>query len=814
MTAPLTDYIYVDVAIGGVSHRNHVQRFDEVVVNGTADCYTSYQRATSALVDWVASHKNTEGKPTVAGFDGPTWTPYLPLDVDDRQDPACSLEWTRQILHQLAGQGAPLAAIRCHFSGQKGFHVEVPAALFGGFEPSRDLHRHLKHAAQLVLQDIPYDHSVYDKLRLWRLPNSQHSKTELYKIPLTADEVLTLGIDEIRALARQPRDLPGPADAYWPAVPALVTLWQQAQQATTHAASPSPGAITDNARDQQTIAAIVAAWPHGGAEHAGQSRHADLLLPLLGFLTGRTASEHASGLAKAGARQAGDRSFLDGRDWEAEIDRLADTSASKRVAGEEIVGLPTLAAQFPSLAAVLAALWPATTSPAGAQDHSADGESTLPFPLETLPPPFRDLVRAGAASMVVAPDFLALPLLVTAGAVIGNALELEVKPGWREGPNLFAAYIGDPGSKKSPAMKLATGALRRIQKQLAHEYEDRLAEYEQALARWEGAPKADRGVKPKPPPYGHVFTTDATVEALAPILRDSKGLVLIKDELVGWVKSMDAYRGGRGSDRQHYLSWWSRMADKVDRKGTPVPIWIEQPCLAVVGGIQPDLLPDLADATQREDGFPDRLLFAFPEPPRDGFVEAGVDPALEAAVYAIFERLHRLLLDEDNDGPRPHVVRMSRAAQALWREWYDAHVAEQESETFPRRLRGPWAKFPSQLLRLMLILHALREPAPTQCTVSAETFGAAADLLDYFASHARKVYRHLGQQQRGMTVKILAALKANGEMLQRDLLHDVFHGHGGERIRAALEELEEAGLICRQTREHTGGRNGTAWRSA
>src|SRR5262249_22312482 len=62
-----------------------------------------------------------------------------------------------------------------------------------------------------------------------------------------------------------------------------------------------------------------------------------------------------------------------------------------------------------------------------------------PFPLETLPGAFRALVEEGAASLVAPPDFIAVPLLVAAGSAIGSALLLELKPGWREGANLYAA---------------------------------------------------------------------------------------------------------------------------------------------------------------------------------------------------------------------------------------------------------------------------------------------------------------------------------------------------------------------------------------
>jgi hypothetical protein len=811
MTATLADYIYVDTAVGGVSHRNHVRRVGELAPNGVAGVYASYQRATAELPEWVRTHRNKEGNPTVAGFTGATWTPYLPLDYDDEADPGRALEALRQAVQRFDAWGVPRDAVEYFFSGRKGFSVQMPEALFVGFTPFSDLHRQLGRAAKLIMRDVPFDRSIYDKLRLWRLPNSQHERTGLFKVQLTHDEVLSLSIDQIRRLAGQPRDTSNfpelniSADEWLP-VDELVDLWQEAQKEPAEATHKAAAPITDEARDRQTVAAIAASWPYGESKVAGLSRHTDYLMPILGFLVRRTAAEHAAGLAKDGARQAGDASFLAGRDWGSEIDRLAASSAAK----EQVYGLPTLAEQFPVLAAVLAVLWPAPTL-----DWSdTEVDAVAPFPLEVLPPICRDLVSAGAASLVVREDFIAVPLLIAAGALIGNALEIEIKPGWTEGANLSGGCVGDPGSKKSPATKLATTPLRRIQQRLAREYEEALADYEMDLATWEGTKKSERGPKPQAPKYGHVFTTDATVEALAPIMRDSKGVVLIRDELVGWVKSMDAYRNGRGADKQHYLSWWSRMPDKVDRKTSP-PIWLPRPFVSVFGTIQPDILPDLADAAQREDGFIDRLLLSFPEPLPDAFSDATVPPEVLTAVDALFLRLQTLPADEDADGDaRPYVVRPDDAARALWKDWYASYVAERDSDTFPTRLRGWWAKAPAQLLRLALILHALREPHPAKVAVAAPTLAAAMDLLAYFASHARRVYQHLGHQHRGMALKVLQALKEHGERSQSELLHQVFHGHGGERLRRTLEDLLEAGLVQRAMKLGTGGRSATLWRLA
>ena len=76
-----------------------------------------------------------------------------------------ALGWLRRVAEKLRGWDVDLRAVRFYFSGNKGFHAELPATLFGGFRPSAELHRWLKRAAELIMAEIPFDGSIYDKLR-------------------------------------------------------------------------------------------------------------------------------------------------------------------------------------------------------------------------------------------------------------------------------------------------------------------------------------------------------------------------------------------------------------------------------------------------------------------------------------------------------------------------------------------------------------------------------------------------------------------------------------------------------------------------
>ena len=88
---------------------------------------------------------------------------------------------------------------------------------------------------------------------------------------------------------------------------------------------------------------------------------------------------------------------------------------------------------------------------------------------------------------------------------------------------------------------------------------------------------------------------DTTVERFADILNENpRGVAQVKDELTGLVRGMDQYKqGGKGSDRQFYLSAWSNSPTTVDRKNRDEPIIVAHPFFSLIGGIQPDVLSDL-----------------------------------------------------------------------------------------------------------------------------------------------------------------------------------------------------------------------------
>jgi len=370
------------------------------------------------------------------------------------------------------------------------------------------------------------------------------------------------------------------------------------------------------------------------------------------------------------------------------------------------------------------------------------------FPIGVMPGPCRRLIREGAAAIVCPPEFVAAPMLAVLGSAIGNSRVLKLKSGWEEGATIYAAVVAEPGEKKSPALNVALAPVYRAQAALREAHRQAADEHKREMREWEVERKenAKNGLpappEPKRPCMERTLVEDTTVEALGVLLEENpRGLLATRDELSGWVRSMDQYKqGGKGADRQFYLSAWSSSHVAVDRKSREEPLIIQRPFVGVFGAIQPGVLPELGSG--REDGLLDRFVFAYPDSMLSRWSEDEISAEAREGYARLYGALRERHMPTDEYGdPDPTRVHFAPDAKAVLVEAINAHRGEMEQPGFPARLKGPWSKLEAYLARFCLILAMARaadEGAAER--VEARDVLAAVVLLDYFKMMARRVY--------------------------------------------------------------------------
>lgn len=115
-------------------------------------------------------------------------------------------------------------------------------------------------------------------------------------------------------------------------------------------------------------------------------------------------------------------------------------------------------------------------------------------------------------------------------------------------------------------------------------------------------------------------------------------MLLLTDELAGWLHNIQRYSGG--DDTQFWLMAWDGKPYSVERMGRPS---FKLPCLlvGVVGGLQPDKLRDLF---KTHDGFYARPLYAWLDrPPYRPLTAAD---ASDEEMVKVFDRLDPLARQE------------------------------------------------------------------------------------------------------------------------------------------------------------------------
>jgi P4 family phage/plasmid primase-like protien len=210
------DFNIREYSIGSVFNRNHFNNLEYAEqFTGKDESFRSLYQQTEDIIKYAEAQKTIRQKKTVSGYKGAVAAEELVLDIDVKDNLPRALDITRALVNRLdIDFSTDPEHLRIQFSGNKGFHIELPAELFGGFEPSESLPRLqalIARSISLGYEDA-VDLDIYYHVALYRIENTKHGVSRLFTIPLTSDELYSLSVDGIKELAKSPRELPKATD--------------------------------------------------------------------------------------------------------------------------------------------------------------------------------------------------------------------------------------------------------------------------------------------------------------------------------------------------------------------------------------------------------------------------------------------------------------------------------------------------------------------------------------------------------------------------------------------------------------------------
>jgi hypothetical protein len=400
-----------------------------------------------------------------------------------------------------------------------------------------------------------------------------------------------------------------------------------------------------------------------------------------------------------------------------------------------------------------------------------------PFPVLVYPKTLRKFIRSIATVLPCPVDFPGAMLLAALATFIGRKQSIAISESWIEYAVLWIACIARSGDRKTPAFDKIMAPLRRKQEELLAEYLKAKAKYKQL--------SAEEQAKQEKPKLGQMMTTDSTMEGLKKALDGNpNGIAYTADELTGWANGMNQYKGGKGNDLANWLSAWSSQTIIVNRAGQPEPIIIAKPFVPVLGGLQPNRLPELTENFQED--LPARILFAYPPsmPPGEWSEEI-----IEGSKgYAkVCEALWKL-----KASAKP--IEFSIEAKAIWIEWVNNHRRHEP----PDNLRAAWSKLEGYCLRLTLVLFLARRACQetNSSKIDPASIKGAIKLIAYFKSHAWRVYSSAADQSdKGRIGRALRWIKAAGGIVTAKKIHQYRVGdcETADDAKQLLDDLAELG---------------------
>ena len=476
--------------------------------------------------------------------------------------------------------------------------------------------------------------------------------------------------------------------------------------------------------------------------------------------------------------------------------------------------------------------------------------SVQAFDPALLPSQLRGRVMDIAERMNCPADLVAIPAMVSAGALIGRKVGIrpQRRTDWLEVGNLWGCVVAPPGSLKSPAAGEALAPIRRLEAKAAAANESALANFKasETLFKLEketaekGAREALKGkgatggrdsalsmlrglAEPVAPPIKRYMTSDATAEKLGEMCRDNpNGIMMHRDEVVALFADLD--NPEKASARGFYLTGWSGTEsytfDRIARGTVAIP----SVNISVCGTTQPGRLAGYIRESLRrfDDGMVQRLqLLAWPDftgtfREVDRYPDSEAREAADECYADLAELDAREIGAVWDETTGPHGVpslRFADEAQDAFSQWRGDLEQRLRGDDLAPSLMAHLSKYRGLIPRLALVCHLANNAFGP---VSSEAAGQAMRWATYLESHAVRAYASLSVDN-AEAARAIWRRVCKGDLPQpftaREIHRKNWSGLGDtDRIAAGLRALVDADwLAASAAKPEAGGRPTTIY---
>jgi len=465
-----------------------------------------------------------------------------------------------------------------------------------------------------------------------------------------------------------------------------------------------------------------------------------------------------------------------------------------------------------------------------------------PFPVDALPGIIGDMVRATAEETQTAPDMAATVALGTLSAAAGGRYEVVIPEyGWHEPVHIQTVTAAEPAQRKSGIFRRMTAPIVAYERGINPDERKSFAQWEsrgrvlekQLTQAEQAGTKADSQTSltnaevvrmaavdeleshyAARPRITQIITDDATPEAVKSLLAEQGGAIAAMSAESAFLSNT---AGGRYADAPNLdvlLNGHAGDRIRVDRKGRPSET-VERACLTLCLMVQPDVIQELGkSAGFIARGGAARLLPSFP-PDMLGRRLIDVQP-VPAALSTAWNDLIRAMLERrppmEDDAYLPWTLELSGEAAARFRTYRMHHEGQMGHDGAYADIRDWAGKQPGTVLRIAGLLHVAGHAVPESHPISADTFERSIAITEYFAEHARIMYRLMrGRSGTSDARTVLNVVRDLGSGTTRREIHRRLRGRAIFQTPSDLERplavLEEFGWIRRdRTTGPKGGR--------